>query len=625
MRSNSCCLHFTWGALALLALAVPGTCQTTQTTKSVKTTSSTTGEYAIFDVTLFGGYQRFNVFQDSKYDRGRDFATGPIFGLRFTEDFSRRLGLEESLTYGINNLRLRPYQTNNWAGFGNRNYQFAITPVFHFTPRQSRVRPFLLAGPAIVYYDPTRDAELSTRTAANASLHAQPLEMKYGPALVYGGGVKFNMRRIGVRFDVRSVLTQTPHFNLTTAPTIPGSVFIGHRGIESALQATFGIVFKFGMRSDSAATVASTEVTKTTPPPPPPPAPVVEIQLGAIQGGTGDVCAGDPVALSVTASGWPSGQSASYQWMVNGQAAPGGSGPTFNLSTQGASGAQTVTVTVSAAGASKTSEPLTIRIKDSRPPTVTVSASPSTIAYGEKSTITGNATGSDCGGPATIKYTASEGTISGNIFDSTGVSFDMNNRSRQQTKTVTITATATDTKGATGTATTNIVVTMKPAARRLDDIIFPNGSSRVNNCAKRVLLEDLTAMLRDDPNGRVILVGHRDSSEKGKGFATLDRDRVLNAAAVLSAGTGICPQLDLSRIKVDWVGADQTTPTKASLCGSSTTVKEKGGQAIGANDQKAQFRRVEIWFVPGGADAPSQVRAPKDAPASLIKAKGCPK
>src|SRR5260370_31029940 len=375
-RSNSCCLHFTWRALALFALALPGTCQTTQTAKSVKTTSSTTGEYAIFDVTLFGGYQRFNVFQDSKYDRGRDFATGPIFGLRFTEDFSRRLGLEESLTYGINNLRLRPYQTNNWAGFGNRNYQFAINPVFHFTPRQSRVRPFLTAGPAIVYYHPTRHPELSTRTAANAALHAQPLEMKYGPGLIYGGGVKFNMRRVGLRFDVRSMLTQTPHFNLTTAPNIPGSVFIGHRGIESALQATVGLVFRFGLRSDSAATVAATEVTKTTPPPPPPPA--VEIQVGAIQGGTGDVCPGDPVALSVTASGWPSGQTATYQWMVNGQAAPGGAGPSFNLPTQGVSGAQTVTVTVSAAGASKTPKPLTIRVQSPRTPPGTVDPSPAT-------------------------------------------------------------------------------------------------------------------------------------------------------------------------------------------------------------------------------------------------------
>jgi outer membrane protein OmpA-like peptidoglycan-associated protein len=105
-------------------------------------------------------------------------------------------------------------------------------------------------------------------------------------------------------------------------------------------------------------------------------------------------------------------------------------------------------------------------------------------------------------------------------------------------------------------------------------------------------------MLRDDPNSKVILIGYRDASERGKAAATLDRDRALNAAAVLSAGTGICPQLDLSRIKVDWVGTDQATPNKASLCGTSTTVKEKGGQAIGASDQKAQFRRVEIWFVP---------------------------
>ena len=60
---------------------------------------------------------------------------------------------------------------------------------------------------------------------------------------------------------------------------------------------------------------------------------------------------------------------------------------------------------------------------------------------------TATATSSECGGPATVRYTASEGTIAGNTFDSTGVSFDMSNRLKQQSKAVRLTATATDTKG----------------------------------------------------------------------------------------------------------------------------------------------------------------------------------
>ena len=80
---------------------------------------------------------------------------------------------------------------------------------------------------------------------------------------------------------------------------------------------------------------------------------------------------------------------------------------------------------------------------------------------------------------------------------------------------------------------------------------------------------------------------------------------MLNSAAVLSAGTGICPQLDLSRVMVNWVGTEQGSDTRPALCGSSTNVKEKGGQSVKDSDKKAQFRRVEIWVVPSGADMPA--------------------
>ena len=85
-----------------------------------------------------------------------------------------------------------------------------------------------------------------------------------------------------------------------------------------------------------------------------------------------------------------------------------------------------------------------------------------------------------------------------------------------QTKTVTITATATDAKNQTVTRTAPVTVTLNPEARRLDDIVFPNMSSRVNNCGKRLLLEELTPMLRNDPGAKVYLIGHRDDEGKGQ-------------------------------------------------------------------------------------------------------------
>jgi hypothetical protein len=142
----------------------------------------------------------------------------------------------------------------------------------------------------------------------------------------------------------------------------------------------------------------------------------------------------------------------------------------------------------------------------------------------------------------------------------------------------------------------------------------------VNNCGKRLLLEELTPMLRADPGAKVILIGHRDTGERS---TTIDRQRVLNAAAVLSAGKGICPQLDLSRILVKMAGTDQSSATRPALCGSST--QERSGQAVSASDARAQFRRVEIWLVPSGAEAPAAITGLTSPPSPEITAKGCPR
>jgi outer membrane protein OmpA-like peptidoglycan-associated protein len=148
-------------------------------------------------------------------------------------------------------------------------------------------------------------------------------------------------------------------------------------------------------------------------------------------------------------------------------------------------------------------------------------------------------------------------------------------------------------------------------------------NSRVNNCGKRLLLETLTPMLRNDPGATVILIGHHDERETGARGARLDMERVNNAAAVISAGKGICPSLDLSRIKVKAAGTDQAAQTRPALCGTSVT--ERSGAEVRANDDRAQFRRVEVWFVPSGAAMPPGITGLTDASSADITKLGCPR
>ena len=600
-----------------LALAFPAMSQT-----NTSATPPAGDYYSRFDVSPFVGAQIFQLYQGSDA-RVYQFDKGPIFGVRLTEDLWKYFGFEEGVAFASNSLELQPYMTSTWIKTSVHNFQFNTNGLLYFTKRESKVRPFVTLGGALVDFDPLGNT-VSTPQFPNP----HTLRSKYGPGLSYGLGLKFNAsRKVGFRLDARGLYAGRPSFTLLDVPAGPGGVYINRAHGASALQLEAGIVFRWGIKTDFV------PPPPPSPPPPPPPPPVV-ILVAPIQGAH-DVCPGETVALTVSASGWPSGQTPQYQWFVNGQVAAGGTGSSYSLPTQGISGAQNVTVRVSAASvsdgkgglalASTTSDAATVNVRQYRPPLVTFTVSPSTIAYGARVPVSASAFTSECGISSTMQYSASEGSISNGSFDSSGVHFDMSNRSKLQTRVVTLTATATDQKGGAGSANASVTVTLQPVARRLDDIVYPADSARVNNCAKRLLLEQLTPMLRDDPNAKVVLIGHRDIHEKGRAASKLDVQRVLNAAAVLSAGTGICPQLELSRISSAAVGTDQSSPTKASFCGTSTDVKEKSGQAVKAGDKNAPFRRVEIWFVPGGADMPAGIPATQSLPESDVKKLGCPK
>jgi outer membrane protein OmpA-like peptidoglycan-associated protein len=570
-----------------------------------KSASTTEGGYSLIDLDIFAGWSWFQ-FGQGHNAAIHQFKSSPVWGERLTENVHKYLSLEEGIQIGYNPLKLLPVGGTAFNSQKASNTMIYGAGVWHFTPRDAKYRPFVMVGPGYIWYHPSSDNPLPGvgTSASNRT------------ALFYGIGIKVNQSpRLGVRFDLTGMRSGTPRFGLPGVPGARGSYWIpGNDSHESSLTASAGVVFRF----------------KYHEPPPPPtprvvveaPAPMAAIHINGVTGAQ-DVCAGSDVRLTVDATGWMQGQTPSYQWMVDGSPVSGATSQSFNVPTAGAAGTKSITVKVSVPGSEVTSDAVRVTIKPLTPPTISFAVSPSTIPYGNTIPLSATAQGSECGGPATIRYSG-EG-VSGSTFDSKALSFDMTNRLKSQSKTVRLTATATDAKNQTASAPADVTVTLNAQARRLDDLVFQSMSSRVNNCGKRLLLEELTPLLRSDPGAKVILIGHRDTSEKGKAGATLDQARVINSAAVLSAGKGICPSLDLSRVMVNWVGTEQGSDTRPALCGASTNMKEKGGQAVKDSDKRAQYRRVEIWIVPSGAEMPAGISGLKEAPAKDIQSKGCPK
>ncbi|MCU1261163.1 MAG: hypothetical protein JWO80_4048 [Bryobacterales bacterium] len=564
-----------------------------------------------YELGVFGGAQ-FWALQHKGDNAPNKLVGGGVFGQRFDIDFTPHFGMEESWSiFAVNNLRTTttPGTPVTSVAFGARNGQVYLGPMLYLTRPESRIRPFVTIGPAFQYFWPTSNATSLAQSPAYSQFHTNYIGKSSNAALVWGGGVKFALsKRFVFRLDARGTWTQNPHFGLLGLPTGPGSVYIPSGGTQLGSQVTAGIGFRFGYKEPVAPPAPA-------PPPPPPANRDFSVSLNA---SPSQVCVGESVTITPTATG---GVSPNYSWTVNGQTVS--SGTSYQFTPQATT---TLSVTASAEKYNPATATTTVTVKPYVAPNGSVSASPTSITVGQTSTLNSTFDG-QCGGsirPAT--FTASEGTINGNTFDSSNVQFDPSNND-EQNKTVTITASAADDKG-TGTATTTITVRKpaNPKAVRLQDLLFAPGQSRVNNCGKRLLLEQLKTYTDKDPTGRVVFVGHMTDREKR--ISHLDRQRALNAAAVISAGKGICSNFSPTQILIDEQGVKQNgVDYQPFFCGTSTSpmTKERGGSAITSKDTAAQYRRVEIWWVPTNAQLPPTVTNAKDATTYSVQKLGCPR
>ena len=584
----------------------------------------------ILELDAFGGVSLFG-----KIDRGltERFVNGGTGGGRVAYNFSRNLGLEFSYNFSGNNIQL---VTPIAAGlpsytFAQQSHAISLDPVYNFRVRGSRLQPYVTAGFGSINFVPTKQATDFATNPRNSIYRANALRHDYEVAFNYGGGIKYHISpHFGIRLDVRGlILPKNPTFGLPNFPG--GGVYIASHSLLSGLDATVGMVFYFGRHVVPFAA--------------PPAAAAPGLTAGEITGAGGTLCQGKAINLHASTTD-PANHPLKYSWKLNGAPQPT-EGPDFSF-TPNSAGDNTVEVSiVDTTDATRTTVdgPRTIRVEEYLKPQITsVTATPNAVTCAadvngvHSAALAGLATGSACGGNLSYKWSVSEGSVTNEStpnasFDGSNLNFESGSQS--QAKTITATLTVTDETGQADTKTTTVSVNCPPQFKRLPDVVFGKNSARVNNCGKRILIDEAAQQAGSAYD--ILLVSHRSGDEKEsttvvrrgkKGAAqakTLDERRALNAAAVLMNDTKTCGTVDPTQVKIDVEGTDQVSTLEPGLCGTSAlpSQKERKGAAVTDADKE---RRVEVYLVPKGSQGmPPAAKHVRPVPESEVKAIGCPK
>lgn len=236
-------------------------------------------------------------------------------------------------------------------------------------------------------------------------------------------------------------------------------------------------------------------------------------------------------------------------------------------------------------------------VKEFEPPTVSCSASPTTLKPGDSSTIT--ATGaSPQNRPLTYSFSASAGSVNGSgntaTFSSTGA----------PTGPVSITCKVADDKNHTASADTSLSIEAPPPpptphAQALCSMSFDNDKrrpNRVNNEGK-ACLDEVALDLQKAPDAKLVIVGDSDAKEK----ARTEKQQAFAAKH--------------KHAKVEDHAAQRAVNAKDYL------VTEKGIDAsrISVATGSADAQKVEDYLVPAGATFGNDVQGTNPVDETTVK------
>jgi outer membrane protein OmpA-like peptidoglycan-associated protein len=245
-----------------------------------------------------------------------------------------------------------------------------------------------------------------------------------------------------------------------------------------------------------------------------------------------EVMVGEPVTATVTASNFNPKHTVTYSWSASGGQVTGKDTSAQIDTTNAAPGSYTVTAHLTDAREKKNNEAscsanFTVKpLPPKNPPTMSLSASPTSVTPGGAVNLSANCTSPD-GVPVTVSsWTSNGGTVSG-----TGASATLSTTGAAP-GSITVSATCTDSRGLTGQASTQVMVENPPppppnpeiieleSRLALHSIYFPTAMPPIKNPSAGLLASqrqtlvalgsDFKKYLQSKPEAHLILEGHAD-------------------------------------------------------------------------------------------------------------------
>ncbi len=397
---------------------------------------------------------------------------------------------------------------------------------------------------------------------------------KWGPDLTVGGGLDYQTPLFDHRLSIRVFQADYEYMHADFGPGVNG----GRANIDAA-RLSGGLVFHIG----------------TIAPPPP-------VTLACSASPT-SVFPGDPVTVTATADMLNPKLHAVYSFSGEGVTAKD---TTATVATGSlAPGSYTVKCGVKEGKPGKeglkpwetADATATFTVKQFEPPTISCSASPTTIKPGDSSTITASGV-SPQNRPLTYSYSAASGTITGSgstaTFSSTGA----------PTGPVDITCNVSDDKGQTATGNTTVTIEApppppQPHTQALCSLSFETDKRRpmrVDNEAK-ACLDDVALDLQKQSDAKAVLVGESNAKEKAK----TEREEKFAAKH--------------KRAKVEDFAAQRAVNAKEYLVTDKGIDPSRVSVATGTEDGQ----KVEDYLVPAGANFSSDVQGTTPVDESTVK------
>jgi len=340
-----------------------------------------------------------------------------------------------------------------------------------------------------------------------------------------------------------------------------------------------------------------------------------------------EVLVGEPISATVTPSNFNPKHTVTYSWNANGGQATG-TGTTATIDTTNvAPGSYTVTAhvtdprvksnNVASCSANYTVKPLPPK----NPPTMSLTANPTSVPPGGTVTVTASCTSPDGVPTSVAKWAATGGTVSGSgntaTLSTTGAA----------PGTIMITAACSDTRGLESQAQTQVTVENPPrspaievleARLALHSIYYPTaqpatdrpGAGLVPSQQRtlQALATDFKTYLQSKPDAHLVLEGHADIRGTDEYNQRLTERRVSSVKAYLVAQS--IPESNIETVAYGKQRNLTTAEVKASIEGDTDLTTEERRRALARITviKLASNRRVDVTLKSAGQATETSVR-----------------